>query len=147
MEVLFDSNFETFIEVLRDKNTIIPVEKIKQNIILTINNYFSSENMNIGMTIDLSQLYNLLSNINGIESIKTGYLKSGDQASNVIYYNGLSFACWSKRIMNGKDFEIFKGSKKLEEFQFPILVDSTILNLNKRIRVVSQSFSTPTTEF
>ena len=147
IEQTFDNEYANFIEVLRSKSSIIPHEKIKQNVKKAIIDFFNPEYWDVGSTIDLSKLFNILISIDGVQDIKMGYLKPGVAPSNTIYYNGLSFAAWSKRIMNGKDFEIFKGSKKIEEFQFPVLAEDTILNLDKRIIVVSESFSSPMIEY
>jgi len=147
MDDTFDSEVANFIEVLRIKDSIIPLEKIKQNVIKTIKDFFDPEINNIGGTIDLSKLYSNILSLEGVQDVKSSYLKPGELPSNVVYYNGLSFAHWSKRIIAGKDFSIEKGNIKVENFQYPVLATDVVLNLDKRVRVVAYSFSTPIIEY
>jgi len=134
----FDLTHENKIIIERDKNSMITVEKIQQQVITTIQSFFNILNIKIGMTVNITTLYNNLMSIPGVSRIKTRYLANGDTIENAEYFNGLSFAKWTPLLIEGKDFTIITGPYKLAKFQYPILLDSEHI-LNK-IEVTSEPY-------
>lgn len=141
----FDSNFENKIQLIRDRNTLITVERIKQRAINIIQTFFSNSNNTLGMTIDLNSLYNQLMAIDGVKAVRTKYLQNNQPVSTTQYYDGLSFAMWTQHIINGADFKTISGNYKLKSFQFPILLDSN--SISNRIEVSSDSFNINEVEY
>lgn len=141
----FDVNCENKIQIVRDRNTLITVERIKQRAISIIQSFFANENNILGMTIDINSLYNQLMAIDGVKEVKTKYLPVGQPVSSTQYYDGLTFAMWTQHIINGADFKTISGNYKLKSFQFPILLDSN--NITNRIEVSSDSYNISEVEY
>lgn len=141
----FDSNYENKIQLVRDRNTLITVERIKQRAISIIQSFFANENNKLGQTIDINNLYNQLISIDGVKEVKTKYLPVGQPDSSTQYYDGLTFAMWTQHIINGADFKTISGNYKLKSFQFPILLDSN--NISNRIEVSSDSYNISEVEY
>ena len=141
----FDTNFDNKIQLIRDRNTLITVERIKQRAINIIQTFFSNSTNNLGMVIDINSLYNQLMAIDGVKAVRTKYLQYGQPVSSTQFYDGLSFAMWTQHIINGADFKTISGNIKLKTFQFPILLDSN--NISNRIEVASDSFNINEVEY
>jgi hypothetical protein len=140
----FDPNIENWIEILKDKNNYVSAEKIKKLAIDTIRNFFDPEKVHMGDNLNINELYNRLNAIDGVKSISTVYKKSNDANFNAQYFNGLSFAIWSKQCINGADLNTYSGNIQLQPFQFPVLIDT---DLENRVKVVFETFGQPSIEY
>lgn len=136
---------ENKIQLVRDRNTMITVERIKQKAVSIIQDFFATANNKLGQTLNINNLYNSLSSINGVKQVRTKYLANGSAASSAEYYDGLSFAIWTQHIIEGADLTTISGSYKLKSFQFPFLLDAN--NIANRIEVASDSFSVADIEY
>lgn len=116
------------LRVKKKANTFINNEQIKLQINKLITEYFSLKNQKLGSVIDISNLYKQILDLGCVESIQTVHKPERD-SNNEFVTDGLSFACFSPTPINGKDFEIFKYSKKLLPFQFGLLFTDSLLDL------------------
>jgi hypothetical protein len=140
----WDPDFENWIEILKDKNSIISAEKIKSLVVSEIEKFFDPEKMELGHKIDLGKLSMNLLNVDGIKSIKTAFKDKDDPINTTSYINGLSFLGWTPAIINGEDLEQISGAIDLEKFQFPVLLKK---DLSKRIKVVFETLGQPSIEY
>ena len=144
----WDPNYENYIEIRYDNNSNVSQDRVKSRVINEITNWFEPQFNELGSTIDISQLYNDLLAIDGVDSIYTVYTPYTDGAfdyDNSQYFKGLSFSNWTSSIVDGEDQSIFTGKIQLEDFQFPVLYDST--NLENRVRLVFESYQIPRVEY
>ena len=141
----FDNMHENKIQLIRDRNTMITVERIQQKAVDIVQTFFKTENQSLGNTINLNNLYNQLSAIDGVKLVRTKYLKSGEPESKAEYYDGLSMAIWTQHILQGLDFTKISGNFKLKSFQFPYLYNSSTF-INK-IEVTSDNFNISEVEY
>jgi len=147
----WDTHYENKIQLVKERNTLMTTEKIRQNAISIIKEFFNLSNCKLGMKVDINDLYNQLTAISGVQLVRTKYLPYNTTTSTYYpessaqYYNGLMFATWTKFIVNGADIQKFSGGYQLENFQFPYLYNSsTIGNL---IEVYSDTFSAEEVEY
>lgn len=141
----YDPNNENVIELIRDRNTLITTERIKQRAVTIIQDFFSLKNCSLGMTIDINSLYNSLMGIDGVKLVRTKYKAYNSPESTAQFLNGLSFACWTPHILLGADITKITGNFKLQNFQFPNLLNTqTIAN---KISVTSDSYSITEVEY
>jgi len=141
----WDTNSENKIIITRSTNTMVSVERIHQNAVQIILDFFKLENQSLGNTIDINNLYNQLMAIDGVEKVQTSYLQDGEPASKTEYYNGLSFAFWTPHIINGADFDKITGNYKILNFQFPVLLNPG--NITNLINVTSDIYNISNIEF
>ena len=141
----WDVNNENTIQLVRDRNTLITVERIQQRAIGIIQDFFSTSNCKIGMTINIHELYTQLTAIDGVYKVRTAYLKNGDAPGNTIYFEGLNFAMWTGHIMSGIDLQTVNGNIKLRNFQFPTLYDPA--NIGNKIQIISDSYNVAGIEY
>ena len=141
----WDVDFENKIQLIRDRNTMITVERIKQRAINIIQNFFLLENNKIGQVIDVNSLYNQLLAIDGVKDVRTKYLVSGQPESTAEYYDGLSFATWTPHIIEGADLTRVSGNYKLKSFQFPFLYESS--SISNRVEVSSDTYNVSEIEY
>lgn len=141
----WDPNNENKIELIRDRNTFITVERIKQRALNVIRNFFSLENNKLGQSININNLYSSLMAIDGVKEVRTSYLPNGAPSSQTQYFDGLSFGIWTPHILKGADIQKISGSYKIKDFQFPNLLDSNALG--NRVSVIADSFSIPEVEY
>lgn len=141
----FDPNNENMIQIIRDKNTMITAERIKQRAITVIQDFFSITNNSLGITIDINNLYNQLLSIDGVKSVRTRYLVSGNPESTAQYFDGLSFAVWTQHIIQGGDFVRISGNYAVKSFQFPSLYDSD--NIGNKIEILSDIYNIAEAEY
>jgi hypothetical protein len=140
----WDPDIENWIEIIKDKNTFMSAEKIRSQVISTIKDFFAPTKNLIGGELNINTLYDLLQSISGVQQVRTAFKATSDPNSATQYLNSLSFAKWTPIIISGKDVEIVKGTVKLEDFQFPVLVES---DLSSRIKIVAESFGQPSIEY
>ena len=140
----FDPNIENWIEILKDKNSFVSAEQIKKLAINIIRDFFDPNKNTLGSNLNINELYNRLNAIDGIQSVYTVYKKTDEPSFSAQYFNGLSFAIWSKQMINGADLNTYSGNIQLQPFQFPVLLDS---DLENRIKVVFETFGQPSIEY
>lgn len=128
----WDPNNENYIEIQLNTTTVESPQRIRSKVNNLITNYFANKNQKIGNIIDFDKLHGEILSIDGVERIRTVYRNGGT----VIAVNGLRFAKWSSTILEGDDKELTTGTDKLEEFQFPQLLETS---LKDRIKVISES--------
>lgn len=142
-----DSHFTPPVKILVKKGkTYLSDEKIKNNIVTIITNYFDEKN-ELGATINLSELYQKIMSLGYIDSVKTIYHDTDEvKMEDVSYCEGLSFAKFTTPIINNGDFEHFTQYYTLEKFQYPTLLNSSkLFNL---IYITSENiFSIKNNEF
>lgn len=132
----WDSNIENYIEVEVDKNMLISYESLKSSIVSYIEQYFSSFNQKIGNVIDFNELNSYILSISGIKNLRTVYVNPQNK-TDMVYINGLSFACWTVDIIDGEDVSIVNSSFALEPFQFASLATNTVLS--NHIKIITES--------
>jgi hypothetical protein len=160
----WDPFVENFIEVKKDKNSFITIEKVRDKVINAINEFFNPDFNKIGQNVDLRELQNTILSIDGVDTVRTGYRpvkrdNNGDvitdsggnpvyaQCEDTQYFDGLSFATWTATLVRGRDLNIINGNIKLRNFQFPKLLDAQFLNLDERVKVVFEAFGSPSVEY
>ena len=141
----FDRKFENKIQLIRDRNTMISVERIQQKATETVQTFFKTENQKLGNTININDLYNSLLAIDGVKMVRTKYLEYGAPESSAQFFNGISMAIWTQHIIQGEDFTVISGNYKLKDFQFPFLLDSS--TFSNRIEVSSDFYSISEVEY
>ena len=80
-------------------------------------------------------------NINGVQNIRTIYQAKSTDGTYIqpVIKNGISFASWSSSyIESGDDLEVTNSSRKLQDFQFPNLVDN---DLESHIKIIKSSMT------
>lgn len=132
-------NADNWIEIIKDKTSYVSSEKIKQNVITQIKNFFEPQNNKLGQVVNINDLYINLINIPGVKNVRTCFrnVVNNRPLSETYYYNGLSFLVYTKKVVNGADIQIAQGSFKLENFQFPQLAFSSYLT--NKVIVISES--------
>ena len=141
----WDPNNENKIQLIRDRNTMITVERIQQKAIDIFQRFFKIENQSLGNTIKVNDLYNQLMAIDGVKMVRTKYLVDGQPESTAEYYEGLSLALWTQHILLGDDMTTISGNYKLKSFQFPFLLDSSTF-INK-VEVSADSYQISEVEY
>jgi len=140
----WDTDFENWIEIHKDIDSFVSVEKIRSVALTSLKKFFNPLYNKIGDNINIDELYTILSSINGVKQVRTAYKPVDGSVNDIQYYNGLSFATWTPLIIGGKDMELVNGKFQLEDFQFPVLLSD---NLESRIKVVSESYNQTSVEF
>ena len=141
----WDPNVENVIEIVKDSNSIITPEKIKNNIINVMRKFFDPAKHTIGGNVDFNKLQSDMLAVGGVKGIRTVYTPTGTNTRMV--FNGLSFASWTEKLATGEDKQIVKGNIQVKAFQFPKLVDDLSLKLEKRIKIVFESFNSTRIDF
>ena len=141
----FDPKHENKIQLIRDRNTMITVERIQQNAVEIVQNFFKTSNQKLGNIININDLYNQLTAIDGVKQVRTKYLVDGQSDSTAQYYDGLSMVIWTQHIIQGLDFTKISGNYKLKSFQFPFLLDSS--TFENKIEVLADSYNISEVEY
>jgi len=141
----FDADHENTIEIVRDRNTMITVERIKQRVVQTIQDFFGVDNNVLGGTINIDTLYNSIMAIDGVKEVRTKYKLTGAAESTAVRFDGLSFAIWSQHLIQGADFTRISGNWKIKSFQFPFLLDS--VNFSNKIEVLNDNYNISEIEY
>ena len=145
---VFDSTNESYLEITVADNTIYSNTAIKTQINVIFNNFFKKLNMSLGQVISINDLEQLVYGINGIQRIRTVFSSKeldsyGKQIYQDRYVDGISFATWSANMIDaGDDLTVSTMSRTLEDFQFPCLYSSSIVD---KIKVIKKSFSNSST--
>lgn len=129
----WDSDYDNYIEVYIDNNTLLSVETVKTMVNRVIIDYFFEQNQRMGAKISMNDIYTKLSSIRGVKRIRTVYERD-DIIKSV---DGIQFAYWTNTIVEGSDRTISNGTIQLEQFKFPSLYKKT--SIIDRIKVVTDS--------
>ena len=143
----WDPDVENFIEIVKDNTSVVTPEKVKSDVINSIRDFFKPKNNTIGGIVDLRELHNNLLNIEGVSVVKTVFEKTVNDAKTRFDFNGLSFAAWTQELAGGEDKFVFNGNIDLKNFQFPRLAVDDNLQIEKRVKVVFESFGSPSVEY
>lgn len=140
---IFDENVENFIEVKKAQNALITAEKLKDNVSQEITKFFDNSKVKIGQSIDIRKLTTNILSLDGVESIKTVFLKGSVRKE----IDGLSFAVFTRKLISGQDVVLTNGLIKLRNFQYASLIEKESLQLEKRIKINYKAFASSTTEY
>ncbi len=99
------------LHVIRNPSIPRDTKQLQLEITDVLLSYFKHSNTKLGQTVNVSQIYNDMLNISGVENIYTSY---GDTR-----VNGLSFALWNP--VYETDFSIYNQNFSLSHFKFPFL--------------------------
>lgn len=116
------------IKIKKRTGVFVQSEQLKTQINNIIVDYFDLKNQKMGNIIDIDEIYKRILKIGTVDSVKTEYRPDRDK-QNVYSVQGLSFACYTLNVINGKDFEIISKTKALLPFQFAKLYKESILNM------------------
>lgn len=144
LKVFYD-DYKHKILLVRDKNSMVSSERIKQRAMYLIKEFFKLQNNKLGQKVDIGKLYTQLSTIDGVKEVKTKYLEDPTKPGSAKYFDGLSFGLWTPFILRGADFTVINGAYKLKNFQFPYLYDEE--NLVKRIEIATESYKISEIEY
>ena len=134
----YSDNTDSYIEVTMNDNTLYASSVVAEQITNIIRNFFISNKIQIGCVVNYNDLMEKIYSINGIEHIRTVYLPNND-LSQLKTYEGISFATWSRQIVDvGDDLQVSNSSRSLEKFQYPLFFDT---NLQKKIKVIKKSIN------
>lgn len=132
------------IRIIKKANTYFTNAQIMSDINEIIIDYFKIENQTLGNNIKIEELYHKIMNLGYIENIKTVNIPKLD-ANNEYSVDGLSFACFSVKIIQGADFEVVKFNDQLLPFQFAQLYVDDLIN---NIEIINgNTFSLVNSEF
>lgn len=141
---LGDWNPNIKIRITKKADTYFTNAQIKSEINKIITDYFKIENQKLGNTIKIDEIYHKIMNLGYIESVKTVNIPKLDQ-NNEYIIDGLSFACFSVKLIQGADFDVVKYNDQLLPFQFAQLYSDSIIN---NIEIVNgNTFSLVNSEF
>jgi hypothetical protein len=143
----WDPDAENFIELTKDNSSVVTPEKVKSDATNVLRDFFKERNNTIGGIVDLRELQSNLLNIEGVAFVKTVYEKTVNNEKIRAEFNGLSFAAWTQELAGGEDKFVFNGNVDLKNFQFPRLTNDENLQIDKRIKVVFESFGSPSIEY
>lgn len=119
----------TKLVIVRSRNNKSSKDMIKTKVFNTILNYFNSDNVILGMEINISQLTADILSISGIESIQTVNTNEN------VFINGISFVAWNP-LFEGVDITLINQNTTLPFFKFPYIYNpKTIIN---RIEVIDK---------
>lgn len=125
---LADFNPNIKIRIKKKPDTYFNNEQIKSDVSEIIENYFKIQNQTLGAVININELYKKIISLDYIESIQTVNIPEQDKDDEYII-DGLSFASFSVKILQGKDFNIVTYTDQLLPFQFGQLYRDNIINL------------------
>lgn len=130
-------------EITVSDNVLYANSQIKIQVNNIIVDYFKEQNVSLGQTIDNSALLNSIYAINGVQRVRTVFNPSDPEAYALRYIDGIAFATWSGSIVDrGDDLVVSNSSITLEDFQFPELYHTTLLD---KIKVIKKSFGNAST--
>lgn len=131
---------ENWIEITLENNSVYVNSVIQNQVVQIIEEFFDQTKQKLGGQINYNNLLNRILSINGVQRVRTVYQPSQENGYIApTVRDGLCFATWSSNyIYQGDDLEVSNISKKLEDFQFPVLFDK---NLEKKIKVIKKSLN------
>lgn len=156
VSAISDTEFENYIEITLDDNSIYVSSLIANSIAQIILEYMSVSNCRLGESIKIDEMLARIYAINGVQNVRTvfnpgaarSYTANGMQVtSKARAVDGLSFASWTKKNFylspTGIDLDVTNSIRHLESFQFPVPGPSIqlISNLVRKIRIIKKSLS------
>lgn len=147
-DVIFDGLNESYIEVTVSDNALYTNTSIKAQINTIFMEFFNELNMKLGQIVNINDLEQKIYAINGVQRVRTVYTcKKIDAFGNKVYtdrfVDGLSFATWSSSVVDiGDDLTISTTNRTLEDFQFPKLYHTSVMD---KVIVIKKSFSNNST--
>lgn len=141
----YTTNTDSYIEITMDNDIIYASNIIAEQINSIVVDFFKSDEIQIGQTVDFNKLTKRIFQINGVKKIRTVYIPMKEDGTtkdyqNAVVYDGLSFASWSSNLIDiGDDLQISTGNRTLQEFQYPVLFDTNIV---QRVKVIKPSLNT-----
>lgn len=145
---VFDANNESYIELTIADNNLYSNTAIKTQINGIFNSFFRVTDQHLGQIVKINDLENEIYAINGVQRIRTVFScaevdENGQKKYKDRYIDGLSFATWSDTVIDaGDDLTISTMNRSLEDFQFPKLYNTSIVD---HIKVIKKSFSNNST--
>lgn len=121
----------TDLVIERVRNSKIPEDIIKQEVVKEIENFFSRDKNRLGTTINLNELAINILSVPGVNKI---YTRRNDLNSVV---EGLRFSCWVPAY-GDTSIQNIVTNKTLEDFEFPYL--SLSANLSNRIKIQNSGY-------
>lgn len=144
---LFDPNYESYIEITLDDNSIYIANSLQKEICNIILDSFSINKCQLGQSVKYDDILQKIYAINGISKVRTIFNPSSTTFGvKPRYLDGLAFASWSnasKFIDPGDDLMVSNIIRQLEDFQFPVFAGSSTL-INK-IKIIKKSLTTVNT--
>lgn len=132
----------TYIEITLGDNYLYSPLNIQSLIVEKFSKYFEHFNK-FGGAVNFGEIVTLISEIEGINKIRTIYKSSNDNSP--IIYNGISMASWTtdnnNLIDEGVDFEIGNSGRSLEKFQYAYMDNISIVNLLSQIKIIKTTAS------
>lgn len=123
---------ETNLIIVRSKNSKQNREKIKNEVVTILTNYFSSEQTSIGQLVDLTTISSSILSINGVTNFYTQRTTSNGETYNTNY---LSFVYWNP-LYPTQDINITAQAVQLDKFKYPYL--NNVNNLFTKISVIDE---------
>lgn len=138
----FDENIESYIEVTLDDNGIYTSSNIKDLIVAKILKPFKISSMEIGRSIDYSEILNDIYSINGVSRVRTVFIPDeSHKAYSSKHVDGLSFATWtdSSVLVGMEDADVGNTTRVMQNFQYPVYIDQNALE--DHIKIIRKSLS------
>ena len=138
--------YDSYIEITLDDNKIYINNSIESIVITKIKQFFDINKNKLGQNVNFNDLANEIYKINGVSNVRTVY--DPDVSTKVVggmtygsrAYDGLSFASWSKGLIDlGDDLNISNTRRTLEKFQFPTLLNYE--SLGQKIKIIKKQLN------
>lgn len=113
--------------VTRSKNSKKNKEKIKKDIVDVILNYFSSSNIKLGQTLDISLISADILKLEGVREFKIVNNKTNE------FFNGLAISIWNP-LFADQDNSIITQTTTLPFFKYPYIINPK--SLPNKIQVI-----------
>lgn len=130
---------DSYIKIVKDPASKRDDQSLKQDVALVFEDYFRRENVKLGQTIDLIQMTSDILNIPGVKKIYTVSRSTGES------FEGISLLQWNV-VYPEADMEVIYNNRALNNFMFPILDDSQLIN-GKKIEIERTSRDYQTIEY
>ena len=138
----FDSNIENWLEVIINSNYLYASNSLQSQIANIIRQFFDPVKQKLGQQVDVNSLLADILSINGVQNVRTVYqATSADSTTYVppVIKPGICFASWSASYIEaGDDLEVTNSTRKLEDFQFPVLNEN---NIENHIKIIKSSMT------
>lgn len=146
----WDPYNENYIEIIYNNASDVSISKLKDNVVNTITEWFMTQHNELGMNMNMVQLYNRILSMSGVKDIYTVYVPYDEtndtyNYNEADYFSGLSFFTWTPDIVDGEDLQRVDGDIKLRDFHFPVLYSAS--DLSERVKVVFESYNISNVEY
>ena len=129
------------IVIIKDPASLVSNDRVKENVLSRIVDFFAIGNNKIGGIVDLSRLYADLLAMDGVKDVYTVYVVSGIERKKV---RGVSFAYWTPLLIKGADKAVAVNSPvRMHNFQYASLRDEAGLGSIIDVRSNSSYVSVP----